>query len=153
LTATNHALTGAGIALIIGNPLIAIPLAFLSHFFCDALPHFDHSPSTPKEKWMRSKKFKRLLITDASLCVLLVLFLAIHHPTNWLLASVCAFLATSPDLAWYQGYRAVKSGKQWKPKPIYKFAVVIQWFAKPIGAVVEIAWFIAGITVLSLYVH
>jgi hypothetical protein len=153
LTATNHALTGAGIALVIGVPVIAIPLAFLSHFFCDALPHFDHSLKTPKEKWLKSKRFKRLLITDASLCVLLVLYLALHHPTNWLLASVCAFLATSPDLAWYAGYRAVKEGKKWNPPPILNFAVVIQWFAKPIGAVVEVAWFIAGIIVLSQFVH
>ena len=41
MTATNHALTGATIATLVRQPYLAIPLAFLSHFFCDALPHFD----------------------------------------------------------------------------------------------------------------
>ena len=38
MTATNHALTGAIIGLVIGEPVLAIALAFASHFICDALP-------------------------------------------------------------------------------------------------------------------
>lgn len=40
MIATNHALTGAAIAVVIKQPILAIPLAFVSHFICDAIPHF-----------------------------------------------------------------------------------------------------------------
>jgi len=40
MTATNHALTGAAIGLLVGEPLIAVPAAIASHFICDALPHY-----------------------------------------------------------------------------------------------------------------
>jgi len=39
MTLTNHLLAGAALAKLLPLPL-AIPLAFLSHFVLDALPHF-----------------------------------------------------------------------------------------------------------------
>lgn len=41
MTATGHALIGTVIAAKVGNPALAIPLAFASHFLADALPHWD----------------------------------------------------------------------------------------------------------------
>jgi hypothetical protein len=38
---TPHAALGAAIAVKIGNPLIALPLAFLSHFPLETLPHWN----------------------------------------------------------------------------------------------------------------
>ncbi len=40
MTGFNHAVTGALIAGAVGNPFLAIPLAFASHFVLDAIPHF-----------------------------------------------------------------------------------------------------------------
>lgn len=37
----SHALTGAFIAVKVGNPLLAIPLILLSHYIEDAIPHWD----------------------------------------------------------------------------------------------------------------
>lgn len=37
----SHALTGAFIAVKIGNPILAIPLIILSHYVEDAIPHWD----------------------------------------------------------------------------------------------------------------
>ena len=40
MTATNHALSGALIGLAVMQPILALPLAFVSHFMLDAVPHF-----------------------------------------------------------------------------------------------------------------
>ena len=45
MTGTNHALSGAVIATFLPAP-VAIPVAFMSHFVLDAIPHF----SVDKEK-------------------------------------------------------------------------------------------------------
>ncbi len=144
MTATNHAITGAAIGLVVSQPLVALPLAFLSHFVCDALPHFGRDDS-----FLKTVTFRNMLIVDALLCVLLVLFLATTGSPSWLLAAVCAFVATSPDLFWIAKYQNALKGKKWQPSKVLGFAGRIQWFQKPSGAVVEIAWFIAGVFVLS----
>ncbi len=41
MTATAHALVSGAIAATIPNPTLAIPLAFVSHFVMDAVPHWD----------------------------------------------------------------------------------------------------------------
>lgn len=138
MTATNHALTGAIIGLTITNPTIAVVAAFFSHYVCDAIPHYDDADDHRMEK----RSFRFYLGIDAFVCVLLVSLLAITQPRDWLIAAVCAFLATSPDLFWINRYLHVLRKKPWKPGLHSRFASRIQWFERPIGAVVEIAWFI-----------
>jgi len=41
VTATAHALIGASLAVKIANPYLGIPLAILSHFVADLIPHWD----------------------------------------------------------------------------------------------------------------
>jgi hypothetical protein len=140
LIATNHALTGAFIGLSISSPVIALPVALLSHFICDAIPHFGVDSS-----FIKTTVFRNMLVVDAVLCVALVLLLGFAQPNNWLVAALCAFLATSPDLLWVPMYRSAKQGKTYVLKGFHKFASDIQWFERPIGGVVEIVWFITGI--------
>src|SRR5206468_8014016 len=98
MTATNHALTGAFIGLAVGNPLVAIPAAFASHFICDALPHFD-VPGKTAEARIGSKAFLYLqIMLGGFLCLVLVAVLAVARPQHWLTACFCAFVATSPDI-------------------------------------------------------
>jgi hypothetical protein len=144
MTATNHALTGALVGFIIGQPAIALPVAFASHYVCDALPHF----GLDDEALLRTRLFRNYLIFEASLCVTLVLVLAIMRPEHWFLAAVCAFLATSPDLFWINHYVKERAGKVWRPGWHSKFAGGIQWFERPIGAATEAAWFIGAIILL-----
>lgn len=146
MTATNHALTGAIIGLVVGQPLLAVPVAIASHFVCDALPHF--KSNLPDKVVLKTRGFRNYLIVDAGLCVLLVAILAIFQPQHWLLASVCAFAATSPDLLWINKYLRIRRGKPWQRKSFAKFAGGIQWFQRPIGAVVEAAWFVAALIIL-----
>lgn len=64
MTATAHALIGASIATRIANPLIGIPLAILSHFIADLIPHWDEGTNH------RQKSIVRIRL-EAALDVLL----------------------------------------------------------------------------------
>jgi len=150
MTATNHAITGAIIGFLVHEPLLAIPAAVASHYACDAIPHFDKKPTILADDWIKSSTFKRILLADASLCIALVLAIAIKHPHGWFLICVCAFAATSPDLLWVNRFIKANRKIEWKPSLISRFGSVIQWFAKPIGGLVEITWFIAGLFVISI---
>ena len=85
MTTTAHALTGAAIAVVIKKPKLAIPLAFLSHFACDALPHFGigmNFGSTNMFAW---------LIIDGLAAIGFAIFLLYKKVNNpWLLA-ICGF--------------------------------------------------------------
>ena len=150
MTATHHALTGAAIGLIVGQPILAIPLALVSHFILDAIPHFAFS--TDGEKVLRTKLFRNYLIVEALLCFLIVCFLFASQPTNWLLAAICAFVAASPDFLHINKYIKKVRGQEWKQGWFSKFAVGIQWFQRPIGGVVEVAWCIAMIVIIAQFV-
>lgn len=145
MTATNHALTGAVIAAVSGNAWVALPMAFISHFVMDAIPHFGAGKQFPA-----SRLFKIMLVSDAVLCFILVLTLGLIQPAHWQLMAICAFIATSPDFFWLNMYRYIKAGKykDWKPGIYARFASKIQWFERPIGAIVELVWAVAVITIL-----
>lgn len=151
MTAVNHALTGTVIGLVVGQPLIALPAALASHFICDALPHF--GSKLPAAARLKTNNFRNYLILEAALCMLLVLCLAVLQPQHWFLASACAFLATSPDLLWINRYLKVRRGRHWKRNAYERFAGDIQWFERPIGGVVEIAWFIAAVLVILPFIR
>lgn len=152
MTATNHAITGATIGVIVGEPLIAMPAAFLSHFVCDAIPHYRSGDFDKNgDKAMKTMAFRNYLILEAFICFVIVLIFAILQPINWQLAVVCAFLAASPDLFTFNRFRKTRQGKKWKPNLYSRFAAGIQWFEHPIGAVVEVVWFAAAIVFLAPY--
>lgn len=144
MIAINHAATGAIIGLSMANPFVAGVAAFLSHFVCDGLPHFGSSD----QSFITSTRFKAMLIVDTLLCVLLVLLLAISQIDAWLLAAMCAFLATSPDLWHIKSFIYARAGKAYHPGRIARFSSDIQWFQRPIGAFVELAWFVGATTLL-----
>src|SRR5580698_6794981 len=96
MRAINHALTGAAIGLLIEEPVIAVPVAFISHYLCDMIPHY--GGGIPEDEELKSTIFKVLLVLDIVLCALLVLLLALRRPYHWIIAAVCAFAAASPDL-------------------------------------------------------
>lgn len=146
MTATNHALTGAIIGLVIGSP-IALPLAFLSHYVLDALPHFGW-PGEEKAR-LKSKLFRNYLIIEAHLCFLIVIVLFVTQPANWFLAASCAFLAALPDWFSFGRFQDGRKGKPHKPNSYERFASWIQWFERPIGAIVEIAWVASAIFILA----
>ncbi len=148
MTATNHALTGAIIGLMVGGPA-ALPIAFLSHYVMDAIPHFGW-PKREQDN-LKSKLFRNYLIVEAFFCFLVVLSLFLSQPANWMLAAGCAFLAAMPDMFSYGRYRHIRNGKKHVRNSYERFASRIQWFEKPIGAIVEAAWFISAVLILAIY--
>lgn len=146
MMAINHSLTGAAVGLSVGAPEAALPLAFLSHFMLDMVPHYGSS-----RKSIHTASFRNLLIVDACLCSCLVLALAIIRPRHWAIAAICAFLAASPDFMWVS--RFIKSRRSQITLPvknvILRFHGRIQWFQRPIGMVVECVWALATIDVLA----
>ncbi|MDB5184568.1 MAG: hypothetical protein JWN38_376 [Candidatus Saccharibacteria bacterium] len=149
MTATNHAITGALIGLAVGNPWLAVPLAVASHFACDAIPHFAKGADTITSKW-----FVKLLAVEALLCFLLVVFLAVNRPEHWWVGAVCAFSAAAPDFMWINKFRRARKGQDFITNRnwLLRFHGRIQWFERPIGAVVEVVWAAAGLTLLTLIV-
>ncbi len=147
MIATNHALTGAVIGLTLGKPWMAVPTALLSHYVCDMLPHY-HSPQ-PDAVLLKSKGFRNYLLAEAGLCTTIVVILALAQPDHWFLAAVCAFIAAAPDLLSINRYLKERQGRPWKPGWYTGFAKRIQWFERPIGVVVETAWFIGSCTLFG----
>ena len=91
---TSHLLWGAAIGSKISNPLLALPLALLSHYFLDSLPHSDYSIENIKHKKWNKAFFDCLKIfMDISLGILLIFLFSEDKPI--ILAG--AFLAIMPD--------------------------------------------------------
>ncbi|MEK7581265.1 MAG: hypothetical protein AAB512_03195 [Patescibacteria group bacterium] len=55
MTATAHALIGASFATIISNPIIGVPVAFISHFIADFIPHWDAGTNHRNKSNLRLK--------------------------------------------------------------------------------------------------
>lgn len=145
MVATNHALTGAIIGLSIGSP-IALPLAFLSHFVLDSIPHFGDD-----DKRISKLSFILQLLIDAGFCGLLVVGLFFSGNPSWVLVAFCAFLAASPDFMWLPRFLRARQGRKEAvaTNPVLRFHSWIQWFQRPIGAVVEIVWLAGSLLILA----
>lgn len=146
MRATNHALTGAIIGLTVGNPVAALGAAFVSHFICDIIPHYEDPRIIPG-----SKDQVTLLLTDCVGAIGVATFLFVLRPEAWFLACWCAFFATSPDLMWIPKFKTSLRTKKDTPSKnlITKFHSRIQWFQRPIGAVVEFAWAAGALILLA----
>lgn len=151
MTATNHALTGALTGLLIGQPLIALPLAVASHFICDALPHFGNSKDDPAQKcW-----FMVFLSLDGLLCLLLLGLLMFKQPLHWTTAWWCALAAAAPDVMWIPRFRRSRSGSaDMAPhSALLKLHRWVQWFEHPSGAIVEITWMVSAWYMTGLFLR
>ena len=87
---------GGVLAVSISSPVISLPLAFLSHYVLDYLPHFG------QKYGHRDIRFRRAIMVDVFLITLLVSYLVVN--SQWL-AIVGGVVALSPDFAWI--YRLV----------------------------------------------
>jgi hypothetical protein len=153
MRAINHALTGAFIGLTVTEPIVALPVAFVSHYILDVFPHHGDGSAAPDKSRLSLTAFKATLIIDALLCLILVIILAATRPLDWILAAVCAFIAAAPDFASFNRFKSAVNGKKWKAGPYVRFANSIQWFERPIGAAVEVAWFVAALILIVPFIR
>lgn len=133
MTGFNHAFTGAAIGLAVQQPLLVIPLALLSHFVLDAIPHFG---GHPVYEWGH-KHFTKIIALDAALTIIgvsLVVLFAPHLVVAVLLGMAFAML---PDLSLIHYYTSGRQ-KHW----FHDFHLGIQWFERPPGLLVEAAYLV-----------
>jgi len=144
VTAPNHALTGAFIGLSISNPVLALPLALVSHLVCDFIPHYDQPEPLALDR-IKSRRFiYEQIVTGAVLCFLLVVVLAVTQPRHWLLAAVCAFAAASPDLLWIPRFVHIKrTGQDITLRGWFWFHDSLALTTGPRYIWLELAWFVA----------
>lgn len=77
-----HATTGALIAAKIHNPLISIPLIFISHYLEDAVPHWDVGQGLTKKLKRKKSAFLQELIIDLPASAILVYLFFQHGQTS-----------------------------------------------------------------------
>lgn len=131
MTGLNHALTGAAIALVVKRPILAIPLAFLSHFVIDAIPHWGntefYSPSNPA--------YLYIVGLDGLLALTSIIIICYYARRDqiWLIVT-CAFLAMLPDAVWafdrsstglFGWYNTFHHGVQWCERP---WGIIVELF-------------------------
>jgi hypothetical protein len=147
MTAVNHAITGSIIALVIDQPLLAIPLAFVSHFLQDALPHFGYPGNQGFGEAFRHRLTTIVLIVDPILVIGFLAVLIHYSASTWVY--LAAFAAVLPDFEWpvaYWGFE--KKGQQPWRSPIGNLHWNIQKFERPWGIFVEIFWYGLGMWLL-----
>lgn len=135
MRAINHTITGAAVGAVIGNPVLALPVALLSHLILDIIPH-----SGDKNVQKSSTRFKIELLVDIALSASFLLALALLQPPRWQLLFACGVLGAAPDLIWFPYWVLELQGKPRKFDPVSKFLAWIQWSEKPWGYYVEAVW-------------
>lgn len=139
----NHALTGAAIGLLVREPAIVAPIAFASHFALDALPHFG---GTPLYKW-GNRTFFQIIAIDGIITFLAVATIIFFAPEFALPIVVGVFFAMLPDGLLIHHY--TKKSNHW----FHRLHLKLQWFEKPIGAIVEAAHLIAVVLLTILLLN
>ena len=150
MTALNHAATGALVAVAIGDPLIALPAALLSHFLIDMLPHWDYYRLTEDKSrgWLNPA-----IDFGASLFLLLILAMTVNAPA-WLLITG-GLLGVLPDMMWVSyiiWHRpSIQGNKSSLLNRVRHFHLKIQWLetTKLVGLFAELAWF--GLMIFLIY--
>ncbi len=127
---------GAGIALILQEPLLALPLAFLSHFVLDSLPHYGIVGDEGYYAIIKYPQTKVMVALD--LVGSIVLLILLRNQPWYVFAAM--FLAVSPDFIWlYRYFWFEKKGKKPPlPGPLTKFHQKIQWGERIWGVYVEL---------------
>jgi len=78
-----HTIVGATIAAKIGSPWLALPLAFLSHFAADLLPHWNPqiTQEMETENHLRSGT-RRFILVDTFISLIVGSIIATHFLPN-----------------------------------------------------------------------
>lgn len=144
MTATNHALTGAVVALVVKEPVLVVPIAIASHFLLDSLPHFGGLSVT-------SRKFLFILAGDAGLATGLLASMIILQPTLWLIAVLGAVCAMAPDLMWFPNFlRSITDRPIKKPDSITTWHKKIQRYEQPQNMPYEVVYFVIMLPVFFM---
>lgn len=96
MTGTGHAVIGTVIAAKIGNPYLALPIAFISHYAADAFPHWD-TGTNAKSKTRAAMWIQSLLDVGISLILPYFLIQFLNPSTNLIYLYLLVIIAQLPD--------------------------------------------------------
>ena len=95
-----HMLFGAAIGSIIKNPILAVFLAFLGHYFLDLFPHVEYLQSVESLlKKIKENKLKEVMygIIKVFLDFCLGILIIFIFSKNQIIIYLCAFITLIPD--------------------------------------------------------
>lgn len=148
MTTSNHIYAGAAIALAIKQPVLALPLAFASHFVLDALPHYGREGHGG---YAEVVKYRLTLIFEAVNLVGIPLLIYLLWGQAWWVWAA-ALLAISPDFVWvYRFVRYERHGLELPTGRLTHIHIAIQRYERAWGVAVEIpvlvllVWLVAGL--------
>lgn len=150
MTATNHVLTGAAIALAIQRPLLAIPLALISHFLLDLLPQYGLG-EIPEDVRDDSRSFRAIVTVDtfAALALFYIVPFLLRHHRPPIFVMLCMIAAQLPDAVWiYRHWVANRRDGYHKQHWLTRFHKWIQWGEHRLGWIFEAFWLGGVVTVL-----
>lgn len=149
MTVTNHILAGSIIGLNIKEPILAVFLAFASHFVMDMLPHFGY-PGNRGYTEVLKHKLSYIVGVITLLTTAWVVFILIDN-NSWF-PLICGVTAASPDVAGLYNYAAYEKKGEFAKGLLKLFQVQfhrgIQKFERPWGIFIEITVFIVLLLVL-----
>lgn len=123
----SHAVTGAFIAVKVGNPYLAIPLILASHYLEDAVPHWDAGTGMSSGKKTRLQAIKHGIIDLIFAAVIVLVYypstLSHLSPMTYDLTSLApiwgAFFGLLPDFL--ESPRNFLKYEPWYLKPLNRF--------------------------------
>lgn len=146
MTGFSHSATGVVIAIAVHNPALALPLALVSHFVLDAVPHYGDNRLDGT-----NKAFRRFILIDAVAGFGIAGLMFALLPEHRLLIAFCAAMATVPDLMWLPNH--IRQTKNLPSKPhnwLMRWHHNIQ-FEHPVwGTVAEAIWLVAMLSFIAV---
>lgn len=98
-----HAVVGAAIAYKVGNPALALPLSFLSHFALDLIPHWNpHLNCEMKQYGHITKRTRWIIAADVVVSLVAggyIASLAYPDAKREVIILLGAFMGVLPDVA------------------------------------------------------
>lgn len=95
MTATGHALIATLLVAKFPDPFVSLPLAFVSHFACDIIPHWD-SGTHHREKTKKALFYEAALDVLLSIATSFVLYTALGK-SDYILLYIGVFMSQLPD--------------------------------------------------------
>lgn len=146
MTGFSHSTTGIAIALAVHNPALALPLALVSHFVLDAVPHYGDNTLDGT-----NRAFRRFILLDTVFGFGIAILMFIILPEHRLLIALCAAMATVPDLMWLPNH--IRQTKNLPSKPhntVMRWHQRIQFEHTVWGIVAEGIWLVAMLSFIAV---
>lgn len=113
MMATAHSLVAGAIVSRIGDPRLALPLTFVSHFILDSIPHWDFGTNWRK----RTKEATGIVAIIDTIIGFTLTWLLYATNTNQLLLASALVVSVLPDWMEAPWYMFFADAKRIGPKP------------------------------------